>query len=289
MKISQLQAFVAVANHGNFSTAALELGLAQSTVSHAIATLEEELDVILLVRGRHGAVLTFEGEQILQDARQVLQLINSIRQKASFSKGLQGGQVRLVTVRSIATHILPEMIARFRQAFPLVRVAIAEHDRYIEVEQSLRDGQADIGITNLPAPPEFETWELFRDEFIVLLPPNTLSDEVPLSWEQLAAYPMIMTPTNYQHYGVIRDHLLKFDQTLRVDYEVKEDSTIISMVKQGLGITIMAQLAAEPIPPELQVRSLPVPLERVIGVAIVSDALLSRAVFAFLDVLKGDF
>ena len=55
--ISQLRALVTVADHSNLSSAALQLGLSQSTISHAIATLEE-LDVVLLIRGRHGVALT---------------------------------------------------------------------------------------------------------------------------------------------------------------------------------------------------------------------------------------
>lgn len=58
IKLSQLRALVAIADCGNFSEAALELDLSQSTISHAIATLEEELGVTLLQRGRHGARLT---------------------------------------------------------------------------------------------------------------------------------------------------------------------------------------------------------------------------------------
>ena len=59
------------------------------------------------------------------------------------------------------------------------------------------------------------------------------------------------------------------------------------MVAQGLGAAISPQLAAEPIPAGVQVYSLPVPLFRVISVAILADALLSPAVFALLDLLKS--
>jgi DNA-binding transcriptional LysR family regulator len=58
------------------------------------------------------------------------------------------------------------------------------------------------------------------------------------------------------------------------------------MVERGLGATIMAKLAAEPIPPKLQVLELPVCLERVIGVIVVREALLPPPVFAFLETLK---
>ncbi|MBD2459845.1 LysR family transcriptional regulator [Oscillatoria sp. FACHB-1407] len=283
LKISQLQAFVMVAEYGNFSSAALELGLAQSTVSHAIATLEDELGVVLLLRGRHGAILTPEGKDILQDAQQILQSLESIHKKANLAKGLQGGQVRVATVRSIATHVLPEIIAQFRLKFPMVRVVLEEFDRYVEAEQALREGQVDVGFTSLPTSPEFEARELFRDEFVALLPPNSLND-IPLTWEQLVRYPMIMNHRSYQHNKVVRDHLLKFGYELNVAYEMREDSTIISMVRQGLGATVMARLTAEPIPPELQVRSLPVPLERTIGIITLENSLLSQAVFAFLDV-----
>lgn len=59
------------------------------------------------------------------------------------------------------------------------------------------------------------------------------------------------------------------------------------MVAQGLGAAISPRLAAEPIPPGVNLYSLPVPLFRVICVAVVKDALLSPAVFAFLDLLKA--
>lgn len=289
LKLSQLRAFVTVAQHGSFSTAALELGLSQSTMSHAIASLEAELDVVLLNRGRHGASLTHDGEQILPDAQQILALLDSIRKKANLAKGLESGQVRLASVRSVATHLLPEAIAQFREKFPNVGLALSEFDHYAEVEQALRNGQHDIGFVLLPAAAEFEVWELCRDEFVVLLPPTAPLEPTPLTWEQLARYPLIMTPVAnpHIHARLIRNHLEQFGQSLPVTYEVKEDSTVISMVRRGLGASIMARLAAEPIPPEIQIRSLPVPLERTIAIAVLSDALLSRAAIAFLDVLRA--
>ncbi|WP_017315944.1 LysR family transcriptional regulator substrate-binding protein [Mastigocladopsis repens] len=226
------------------------------------------------------------GEQVIQEARQVLHLLEVIQEKANQEKGLQTGQVRVACVRSIATHVLPKVIALFRQKFPTISVVMTECDRYAQVEQALREGQADIGFTLLPTTTEFETWELFRDEFVVLLPPGSIAPGVSLSWEQLAEYPMIVNLRSPQHNKTVHAHFLQFGQTLKIDYEVREDSTILSMVMQGLGATVMAQLAAEPIPEGIEVRSLPVLLERVIGVAILADALLPRAVFAFLDILK---
>ena len=286
VKISQLQALVTIAHLGSFSEAALELELSQSTISHSIATLEDAIGVVLLARGRHGATLTPEGEQILPEAKQILRLLDTMQQKAQNLRDLQDGQVRLAAVRSIATHVLPSAIARFQQKYPRLNVMITECDRFLEVEQALREGRAEVGFTALPTLPEFEARELFRDEFVALLPPDSLSVDAALNWPQLVNFPMVMNQRNLLHNKMVHDHLAKFGYHLNVNYNVREDSTILGMVRQGLGATIIPRLSAEPIPDRVQVRSLPAPLERIIGVITVADALLPRSVFAFLDVLK---
>ena len=67
---------------------------------------------------------------------------------------------------------------------------------------------------------------------------------------------------------------------------MREYSTILSIVQQGLGATIMAQLAAEPIPPKLTVADPPIPMERIIGVIQLADALQPPPVYAFMETLK---
>lgn len=286
LKISQLRALVAVADYSNFSEAALHLELSQSAVSHAIASLEEELGVQLLSRGRHGAHLTPVGERVIHQARQVLHLLEGIVKEASRERGLHGGSVRIAAFRSVATHILPSVIVRFRRSFPKISVTIVEHFDHVGVEQALRDGRADIGFTHIPASDELETWEILRDEYVALLPPTPRLSNAHLTWEQLAAYPLIFPGAQDACHIRVRNHLLASGFPVKVAYEVNEDSTIVSMVVQGLGAAILPRLAAEPVPAGVQVYSLPVPLERVIGVAVLANAFQTPAVFAFLDALR---
>ncbi|WNZ25491.1 LysR family transcriptional regulator [Leptolyngbya sp. NK1-12] len=285
IKLSQLRILVAVANCGNFSEAALQLGISQSAVSHAVASLEEDLGVVLLSRGRHGATLTPVGERVLQHAQEMLRQLELIGREANLSKGLQGGQVRVASFRSAATHVLPSVIAEFHKRYPSIAVTIVEYRGDDGVEQALREGRVDIGITCMPTTDEFESWELLRDEYIVLFPPGArIPDQI--TWEDLTVYPVIMPPSNDYCSILIRDHLTRLEQPMSAAYEIMEDSTIVSMVSQGLGATIIARLAAEPLPPEIQVRSLPAPLERIIRVTVLADALHPPAVYAFLDTLK---
>jgi len=286
LKLSHLQMLVAVADCGSFSEAAAVLQLSQSAVSYAIAALENELGVILLARGRHGAHPTPVGEQIVQRSRRVIDLLNDITQQANLSKGLQGGYVRIAAFRSAASHILPEVIAEFCRRYPAIAVNIAEYDDRPEVEESLRRGHSDIGITYLPADPGLETWELMRDEFVVLVPPTLPCEDEVLSWPTLKKHPLIMAPVGDFCDAMVYDHCQAHGVALHPTYQVRSDATIVNMVAKGLGITISPRLATEPIPAGARVFSLPVPLFRVISVATVEGALLTPAAFTFLDVLR---
>jgi len=289
IKLSQLRALVAVAEYGNFSEAALQLELSQSAVSHAIASLEDELGVILLSRGRHGAHLTPVGERVITYARQMLQLLEAMTKEANLEIGLHGGSVRIACFRSVATHVLPAVIAQFRRRFPKIVVSITEQTDSSGAEQALSEGRADIGFTTLPTGNDFETWAMLKDKFVVLLPPTAKLQTAKLTWEQLAAYPLILPSTNHRCYVPVRKQLKVLEFPINIAYEVGEDSTMVGMVVQGLGATIMPLLAAEPLPPEVRVYNLPVPLERVIGVSILANALHTPAVFAFLDTLKSAY
>ncbi|MBD2195851.1 MULTISPECIES: LysR family transcriptional regulator [Calothrix] len=285
MKLSQLRAVVAVADCGNFSEAALKLQLSQPAISHAIATLEEELGVPLFARGRHGAILTPAGERIVYHARQSLHHLEMMEQEANLSKGLHGGHVRIAAFRSVATHLLPKAIAQFHDQFPEVAVTIIECLSYLEVEHCLREGRADLGVTYLPTSDEFEAWEIIRDEYVALLPPNAKVSSPQITWEDIAVYsPVLLSclPCGRN----LHNHMKFVANFIQTNSDIQEDSTIVSLVNQGLRAAIIPQLAAVPIPHNVQVYSLPTPLERIMGVAILANGLQIPAVFTFLEMLK---
>jgi DNA-binding transcriptional LysR family regulator len=285
MNIFHLQVLLTVVECKNFSTAALKLDISQAAVSRAIAALEDELGVSLLTRGRFGARPTLIGERVIHHAQRILQVREDIEAEINHAKGLDGGRVRIASFRSAATHLLPPMIARFSHRFPNVEVSLVEDDP-TGVEHALREGKVDIGLVPLPRSSEdLETWEIARDEFVVLLPKSAIVSET-LTWEELSAYSFILL--NYgECTSVVQSHWAKWGQSFKVAYEIKEDSTIVSMVAQGLGAAVLPRLAAMPIPEGVQVRSMPVPLERSIGAAVMATVLHPPTVFTFLDLLRG--
>jgi DNA-binding transcriptional LysR family regulator len=285
MNLAALQVLLQVVESGSFSAAALQLGVSQSAVSRTIATLEDELGVPLLHRGRFGACLTPTGERLLPHVQTMLEVRQTIAQEVNITKGLQEGRIRIASFRSAATHILPPQIADFRQRYPNVEISLTEADPN-GVEALLKASQVDLGLLPLPRSGELETWEIAQDEFIVLLPPTEHQMPAQLSWEMLSTYAFILY-NDAECTTAVRDHWAAAGQSLKVAYSIKEDSTIVSMVAQGLGAAVLPQLTALPIPDNLVVRSLPVPLVRHIGVAIAAGQLQLPVVFAFLDRLRG--
>jgi len=284
MNIFHLEVLSAVADHGTFSDAAVHLEVSQSAVSRAIASLETELGVPLLSRGRFGAKLTPVGEKVIAHAHQILALQEQIEYTVNLEKGLYQSRLRIASFRSAATHLLPASIARFRKQFPNVEITLSELDPS-GVEQSLREGQTDIGLIPLPRSEEFRTVEIAQDEYVVLLPKTERIPPKNLTWEDLAGQAFILF--NYADCtSAVREHWVKWEQPFEVAYVIKEDSTIVSMVAQGLGSAILPRLAALPIPEGVYVRSLPIRLNRIIGAATLANTPEAPAVKMFLDALS---
>ncbi|WP_228052903.1 LysR family transcriptional regulator [Nodosilinea sp. LEGE 07298] len=286
MKLSQLRILVAVAEQETFSEAALNLDMSQSAVSHSISALEDHLGVVLFSRGRHGARLTPVGDRIVSHARIILQQAEAIAREAELARGLQGGQVRIASFRSIAIHLLPAAIAQFKQRHPNIAVNLSEHDNYLQVEKALREGRADIGFTLLPAADDLDTWEVLENAYVALFPPNFKAAGSQITWAEVAQHPLIMPPADRIMMRDVYDHFQAHGYNLNVVSEVETDTTIVNLVAQGLGATILPRLAAEPIPERVQVFDLPEPLVRVIGAAVLGNGLHTPAIYAFLDVLK---
>jgi len=287
MKFSQLRALVAVARGGSFSEASLELNQSQSSVSEAIASLETELGVRLLERGRFGARPTAVGEKVLEWAREIENALEGIRQDAEAERGQVSGVVRVVTFRSVASQILAPLMVVLKRRFPRVQLQLEETGSfYAQLSGRLEDGSADVVfVTELN--PTFLGWKLLTDPFYALFPPG--ADPLPesVTLEELRPLELVLSSDGdcgvrfEQHF---RDHGLSTEQAVRV----REDDTLIQMVAQGLGVGILPRLAVEH---ATQIRRVPLSpaLERHIYLQVRQGALRLPSVRAFLHLLAEQF
>jgi DNA-binding transcriptional LysR family regulator len=286
IKLSQLRALVATVEQGSFGKGALALGITQSAVSHAIAALEDALGVVLLFRGRQGAAPTDVGAKVVDHAQAIFKTLDAIAHVSQAERGLTTGQVRIAAIRSLATHVLPNAIATFKQRHPQITVTVTRCVNHGEVQRLLLAGGADLGLMDIDTPQGFKIYELFADDYVALLPPQTDLPEGPLAWEAASHAPLILPLPQDNSYAKLRAYLTELLVPLKVAYEVNEDAAITSMVAAGLGMTILPYLAAIPIPAEVMVKALAQPLQRVLGAVILEEAFQGPAVYAFLDTLQ---
>lgn len=293
MKLSQIKSFVAVARCGRFSQAAVELDLTQPTVSHAISTLEADLGVQLLFRGKKGVNLTPAGERVLIHCDRILRSIEDIKQEADRCKSLAGGTIRISAFRGAAAQLLPKIRAEFQSHYPQIAVKIVEEKDCPQVEQMVYEGKADLGFTILPTSRDLDTIEVLRDDYIVLLPPNLPNLKVDpsanfqqVSWEQLLAMPIISYPNQNSCFKQIQSYFATTGHQFLPSEQVRESDTIVSLVATGLGAAILPQLSVFHIPDGVTICQLPQSLQRIVVAATPKDTNLSHAVWAFTDFLQ---
>lgn len=290
MKLSQIRSFVAVARCGKFSQAAIELDLTQPTVSHAIASLEDDLGVQLLVRSKKGVSLTPAGESILVHCDRLLESTNQIQKEANRFKRLDVGTVKVSAFRGAAAQLLPKIRADFQQQYPQIEIKIIEEKDCPQVEQMVAEGKADLGFTIAPTAKDLDTLEVLRDDYIVLLPPNcpvSLQPNDTISWRQLLSLPIISYPDRNTCFRQIQNYFTSAGYDFQPAEQVRESDTIVSLVATGSGAAILPQLSVFHVPQGVTPCQLPQPLQRVVVVATLKDVDLSHAVWAFIDFLKG--
>ena len=211
-------------------------------------------------------------------------------QDAQQAKGLQGGTVRIAAFRSVATHFLPGAIARLHSRYPDIHVTITEDNDIDHLKQLLVQGQVDICVAELLEGDEFESLLIFEDEYVALLPSQLGLRDAQLTYEDLLAHPLI-SPSQGTCFSRLDSYLKRNRITLEIAYYIRHDSSMVSMVGQGLGIALMPELAAAPIPQDVQVCRLPFSIARPIGASLLKDGLHTPVVYAFLDALRetGEF
>jgi DNA-binding transcriptional LysR family regulator len=282
MEIQQLRALEAIAKEGSFLAAATHLNASQSSLSHAIATLEQDLGARLLDRGRHGAKPTDAGLRILPYVRQVLSSLDAIRAETDTSAGLVSGRVRVGSIPSGAVAFLPKVIAHLERTHPNVEVILLEEPSQSAqtIEDWLRSQMIDVALVELPTA-STNTAVLMRDELYAILPSSSpLAHRRQLTIRDLAPEPLIMS--RYTSEPLLRAAYARHNLTPRIRFEVQDRGTLISMVREGLGFSIVPRLAFATALPGVTLVPVTPRIRRELGLAIRDKEHASPALRAFL-------
>jgi DNA-binding transcriptional LysR family regulator len=260
MNPRQLKTFLAVARHGNFTRAAGDANLAQSSLSDQIQVLEEELGVQLFERSRQGVTLTPAGDTLKAYAEEILALNDEAKAAIRAAAGLGGQTLVIGTLETIAAEKLAPFLTHFRAVHADVGLTLKIAGSG-ELQRRLEDGSIDIAFTfdRGEQDERFVTRLLSREPLMLIasrnagaMPPGNLAD--------LSQLPFIATETGCV-YRRLFDTAFTEAGIAAPDIVTQADSirTIIRLVASGAGYGLVPRLAANPAVERGDVAELPWP------------------------------
>lgn len=242
MDLRQLNALLAVANHGSFSAAARALYTVQSNVSTHISRLERELGVSLIDRSRNE--LTEEGELVAARARRIQAELAAIPGELSAFKGALAGEVRLGIIGTTARWLAPLLMKAVKADHPALRIVIIEASTSSLLPQVI-DGHLELAIINLPiTTSDVEAEILFEEDLTVIIPNgHPLAEATTISIVDLAEFEVLLPPVG----AVLRDDLdeqaRRSQVRLRPAAEIDGGRLLASLAMEGHGVAVVPATA----------------------------------------------
>ncbi|AWE09321.1 LysR family transcriptional regulator [Lysinibacillus sp. 2017] len=285
MSLVKYEIFSTVVELGSLTRASETLGLSQSAVSHAITSLESEWGFSILKRGRSGIHLTSNGEHVLKYIREILKWNEEMIQEIANINGLEIGTVRIGTISSVSIHWLPEIMKMFTECYPSIEIKLLEGD-YDDVEYWISTGLVDIGFVSLPTSKHLEAIPLKKDRLLcVLSDEHPLADQNEISFVSIKEDPLIKSKKGSDNdlIRILKEHNI----TPNIKFELTDDQAIISMVANGMGISILPEMVLHRVPTNVRTIKLEGENFRTIGIASTNFKTLAPATKKFIEYLKS--
>ncbi|MBK7542151.1 MAG: LysR family transcriptional regulator [Candidatus Competibacteraceae bacterium] len=286
MDIASLHAFVTIADHGSFSSAANRLHVTQPAVSKRIATLEEELNVRLFDRLGRTVRLTEAGTLLLPRARRILAEVDDSRRALRNLSGLVTGTLTLATSHHIGLHRLPPVLRIFTARYPRVRLDMRFMDSEVACAVMLR-GETELAIITLPPDVEapLETLPLWPDPLVIVASrTHPLARSPVTDLKQLAEHPAILPSEATFTRRIFEQELARLDASISIAFATNYLETIKMMVAVGLGWSVLPRTMLDGDLVEIPIAGLS--LERMLGVVRHTGHTLSNAAKALLNILQ---
>lgn len=245
MNLYHLRYFITLAHWEHYTKAAAELSITQPSLSHAIASLEQELGVNLFEKEGRNIVLTKYGRLFLADVEKSMEILEA-GIKTLKSAGIGEGTIDLGFLRTLGTEIVPEYISGYRKEYS---------DRNVTFNLSTKATTEDLllGLKNkkydmvlcakLPKEPQIEFIPVAQENLVLVVPlDHPLASRDTITMSETLEYPQIIFSKRSALRPVIDDLFEIVGGYPEVVYEIKEDQVIAGFVAKGFGIAIVPDI-----------------------------------------------
>ena len=281
METARCKAFLAAVDEGNLTRAAEKLGYTPSGVSQLINALEDDLGFKLLERTKKGVSLTDSGIVMLPEIRRFLSTEDSIYELASDIKGLSVGTVNIASYPSVATYWLPEVIKKFQNDYPGIKINLLEGIRQ-EMMEWIKEGTADMGFLIYSEPMDCEWIDLAEDRMVaVLSKEHRLADKTHYPIKECANDDFIMPALG--HDVDVENLLDEYGIEPDIKFTTMENPVMFALIESGLGMTVTNELCTTIWADRLSIKPLDPEINVTFGIAYQKGHHLSPASKKFME------
>jgi LysR family transcriptional regulator, cyn operon transcriptional activator len=244
MDFKQIRYFLKLAETQHLTRAAESLNITQSTLSHGLAQLEQDLGVTLFDRIGRGLKLSQAGESFKTHAARSLQEIEAGKQELAALKNLQLGTLRIGVIPTFMDLFLPKIVARFSQNFPNVKLRL-HILRADDIEQQLSEGLLDMGIAFYPTKRnDIETEHMLSEELkLVMSKNNPLYKGNQMPFKEVRNFTLALLPQTYTTRKQIDAHFKSCHITPNIKVEMESVAALIEVCKESDLATIVPERA----------------------------------------------
>lgn len=246
MELRHLRYFVALAEQLNFTHAADKVHVTQSTLSHQIRQLEDELGCLLFQRVGKRVLLTEQGETFLESAR------NALREVENGTKALQAptdtlsGRLRIGATYTFSMHVIPKCLPAFLQQYPGIMVDIAEMPGE-RIAQALLHGDLDFGVTYKPEnTPELMFEPLYSEDMVLVVGQgHRFARRRFLRLAELHGQPLVLLPPSFATRVMLDECFRMASAQPVVVAQMNAIAPMLELVRAGQVATIVSEYAAQ--------------------------------------------
>jgi LysR family carnitine catabolism transcriptional activator len=287
--MQHIRAFLAVAHSGSFAKAAVELNLSPSALTVQIQQLEDWLGVILLERSPRQVSLTAAGQNNLGPMEKLLLDLDNIVAGSRDLAASRRGVVTLAALPSLCSSALPPLLKLFRQQFPGVQVRLRDVVAQ-RIDTLVRDGEVDFGVGVRPRMGHGLAFDVVMVDRLCLFVPadHALATRASVDLKDLIDQPMILTGRDSSVRERVEQLFAAEALLLMPGLEANYMSTVLALVRQGLGMTLLPESADDGRGDLIKVHVKHPGVSREIGLITRAGQSLSPAAQRFMALLKAE-
>jgi DNA-binding transcriptional LysR family regulator len=251
LDVKRLRVLREVSSRGSFSAAADSLHLSQSAVSQQVAVLEREVGMPLLERTSAGPRLTTAGEKLMEHTTAVLARLDEAERELAEIAGLEGGRLRVVSFPTASATLMTRAMSEFRHRFPQIELEFAE-DEPEDSFPALKRGDFDLAVVfDYPDYPldfgrDVEAELIFEEPMRVALPPgHPLAATRTVDLEDLTEEQWLCgaKPSSCRLQVIGTCRAAGFEP--KISFQSEDYEVMKALVAEGLGVTILPELAGD--------------------------------------------